>query len=215
MVRVKICCISSSEEARLAVEYGASALGLVSEMPSGPGVINEETIADIVETVPAGIDTFLLTSRRHVETIVAQQRRTRASTLQLVDALPPGALVELRDRLPGVSVIQVVHVRGPESVDRAVSLADHVDGILLDSGNPDLAVKELGGTGRTHDWTVSRAIVDAVSCPVYLAGGLDADNVRAAIEAVGPFGIDVCSGVRTAGALDETRLEHFMDATRG
>jgi len=210
--RVKICCIASPAEAALAIRWGATALGLVSEMPSGPGIISEETIAAIVRAVPPEIDTFLLTSLRDPETIEAQQRRTGASTLQLVDRLEPEALTDLRARLPLVSLVQVVHVRDETAVDEARAAEAHVDALLLDSGNPTLAVKELGGTGRTHDWGVSRAIVEAVSVPVYLAGGLDADNVAEAMTRVRPYGLDLCSGVRSQGALDETRLARFMGA---
>ena len=184
-------------------------------MPSGPGVIDEAKIRRIVSGAPSGVATFLLTSRTDPEEIAAQQRRTRADTLQLVDRLSAEALRSLRRRLPGVTLVQVVHVRGEPSVDEAVAAAPFVDAVLLDSGNPDLPVRQLGGTGRVHDWTHSRAIVERAGCPVYLAGGLRAANVAAALRAVRPFGVDVCSGVRTDGRLDERRLRRFMCAARG
>ena len=208
--RVKICCIASEAEASLAVRLGASALGLVSEMPSGPGVIAEETIRRIAKGVPPGVSSFLLTSRQDVDSIVAQQNRTGVSAIQLVDELSPGAHEKLRDALPGIRVVQVIHVMNESSVEEASSVAPHVDALLLDSGNPKLAVKELGGTGRTHDWALSRKIRDAVSIPVFLVGGLTASNVRASIEEVSPFGVDVCSGVRTDGKLDGTKTEDFI-----
>ena len=95
---------------------------------------------------------------------------------------------------------------GPESVEEAVSVAPHVDAILLDSGNPALATKELGGTGRTQNWSQSRKIREEIDRPLFLAGGLNWANVRRAIEEVGPFALDVCSGVRTNGKLDENKL---------
>ena len=211
--RVKICCIASFEEAALAVEAGASALGLVSHMPSGPGVIGDELIAEIAARVPPAIGTFLLTSRQGVEEIVAQQRFCRTNTVQICDHLTRGTHRELKDALPGISVVQVIHVTGPESVEEAVALRD-VDAILLDSGNQKLAVKELGGTGRTHDWSLSRAIRGRVTVPLFLAGGLTAENVGRAIQEVGTFGIDVCSGVRTDGKLDREKLERFFSAVR-
>lgn len=214
MTLVKICCIASLEEAAAALRAGARALGLVSEMPSGPGVIDEGSIAAVVAGVPPGTDTFLLTARTTAPEIVAQHERTRASTLQLVDAVPEDECAELRRRLPGVRLVQVIHVRGPESLDEALGAESRVDALLLDSGNPSAEVKELGGTGRTHDWRVSRRIVAEASVPVYLAGGLDASNVRAAIETVGPYGVDLCTGVRTRGALDPDKLARFMDEVR-
>ncbi|HEX6648688.1 MAG TPA: phosphoribosylanthranilate isomerase, partial [Pyrinomonadaceae bacterium] len=210
--RVKICCIASIAEARMAIEHGASAIGLVSAMPSGPGPIPEELIAEIAATVPPGVSSFLLTCRQDAASIIDQQRRLRVNTIQICDRLPGGSHKELRDALPGVSLVQVVHVTGPESVDEAVAVAPHVDAILLDSGNQSLAIKELGGTGRTHDWSLSRRIREAIDVPLFLAGGLNPANVAAAIREVQPFGIDVCSGLRTNGALDRQKLEAFFNA---
>src|ERR1700692_3208238 len=215
--RVKICCVASVEEAALAVACGASALGLVSHMPSGPGVIGHELIAEIAATVPPAVGTFLLTCRQSVADIVKQQRLCRTNTIQICDHLTRGTHRELKYALPGISVVQVIHVTGPESVDEALKIAPHVDAILLDSGNQKLAVKELGGTGRTHDWSLSgtireRIIREGISVPMFLAGGLTPENVAHAIEAVGPFGLDVCSGVRTDGRLDAIKLRRFFSA---
>ncbi|MDN3519384.1 phosphoribosylanthranilate isomerase [Aquisalimonas lutea] len=212
MVRAKICCISSVAEARVAVRAGASALGLVSEMPSGPGVITEDAIAEIAASVPPPVGTFFLTSRTDPGEIVAQQQRCGVNTIQICDRLAPGAHATLRASLPGVSLVQVVHVRDAASVDEALEVSRAVDAILLDSGNQSLPVKELGGTGRTHDWSLSRSIVQGVDVPVFLAGGLHADNVGEAIRAVRPFGVDLCTGVRTDGSLDDHKLATFMAA---
>jgi len=207
-VRVKICCIASADEARLAVQAGAAALGLVSAMPSGPGVIDEARIAEIAAQVGAPTETFLLTAQTRADAIAAQHARCRTTTLQLVDHVPHDELQRLRERLPdGVRLVQVIHVLGDASVDEAVAVAPFVDALLLDSGNPTLAVKELGGTGRTHDWRVSRRIRGAVDgLPLWLAGGLNAGNVRAAIDAVQPHGIDLCSSVRSGG-VNGSRLD--------
>ena len=209
--RVKICCIASREEARLAVECGASALGLVSEMPSGPGVIAEELIAEIAARVPPTVATFLLTCKQDAESIIAQQRRCRVNTIQLCDRVAPDVYAELRAALHGVSLVQVVHVAGEESFDEALAAAQYVDALLLDSGNQSIAVKELGGTGRTHDWRVSRRIRDGAGVPVFLAGGLRPENVAEAVETVRPFGLDVCSGVRRESKLDAERLRRFFE----
>ena len=209
--RIKICCISSIEEAQLAIRYGASALGLVSAMPSGPGVVAEQQITEIADIIPPGIASFLLTSSQDVAIIIEQQRRCHVNTLQLVDTLPEGSHRRLRAALPGVALVQVIHVRGLESLEEARAVAPSVNAILLDSGNPHLAVKELGGTGRVHDWAVSQKIREALDIPIYLAGGLNAENVRNAIHQVGPFGLDLCSSVRTNGHLDEEKLAHFFE----
>lgn len=211
-VRIKVCCVATAEEARMAVRAGASAVGLVSAMPSGPGVIEESLIAEIARTVPPGVTRVLLTSAVDPDRVVSQQRRTGVDAIQLVDRWDAAGRAELRAALPGVRLIQVVHVAGPGSVDEAVAAAEGSDALLLDSGRPDAPVRELGGTGRVHDWRTSRAIVDAVDAPVFLAGGLAPDNVADAIAAVGPWGVDVCSGLRRDGRLDPDRLAAFVRA---
>ena len=216
-MKVKICCIASVDEARMAIDAGASALGLVSAMPSGPGVIDEAVIGAVAAAVAPTTETFLLTAHTDAQAIVTQHRRCRTTTLQLVDALAPRELRDLRQELPRVKLVQVIHVTGPASVDEALAVAPLVDALLLDSGNPRLTIKQLGGTGRTHDWALSRAIVEQAGVPVWLAGGLNSDNVADAINAVCPFGIDLCSSVRAdggKGALDTGKLAAFMAAVQ-
>ena len=209
---IKICCIASVEEMQLAVAAGATALGFVSKMPSGPGPIDEELIAAIVPHVPNGIRTFLLTSETTAAPMIAQQKRTGVNTIQLVDEVETGAHEALREALPNVSIVQVIHVVDEDSVREARAIAHRVDALLLDSGNPKLQVKELGGTGRVHDWTLSRRIREGVQVPVYLAGGLKSSNAAEAVAAVEPYGLDICSGVRTGGRLDEEKLRAFVAA---
>ena len=198
----------------MAIELGASALGLVSAMPSGPGVISDELIAEIAATIPPPIGSFLLTSQQDMASIIAQQRRCGTNCVQLCDRLTSGSLQELKAALPGVSIVQVIHVTGPESVEEAITISSGVDAILLDSGNQSLAVKELGGTGRRHDWNLSRSIREQVQVPIFLAGGLRAENVGEAIHAVEPFGLDLCSGVRTDGKLDRKKVTRFFAAVK-
>jgi phosphoribosylanthranilate isomerase len=210
ITRVKICCISSDDEARMAIEYGASAIGLVGKMPSGPGPISDEFIRHIAEIVPPPVATFLLTSETSVNRIIEHHHRTKTNTIQIVDSLSAGTYSQLKEGLPGVKIVQVIHVIDEKSVDEALEISGMVDAILLDSGNPNLKIKELGGTGRVHNWKLSRQIREGSRCPVFLAGGLNPENVRQAIEEVQPFAVDVCSGVRTDGKLDREKLEHFF-----
>ena len=212
--RVKICCIASVEEAWTAIQYGASAVGLVSEMPSGPGPTPEALIARIAAGVPPSVSSFLLTSKQDTRSIIAQHSRCGTSTIQIVDRLESGSYQDLREAMPGIALVQVIHVTGEEAVDEALAVESQVDAILLDSGNQSLAIKELGGTGRAHDWRISRKIRESIGKPLFLAGGLKADNVAEAIAEVRPFGIDVCSGVRTEGSLDERKLGAFFEKIR-
>lgn len=209
--RVKICCISSQQEAFAAIEMGAAALGLVGEMPSGPGVISDEEISEIVKVVPPPIGTFLLTSKTQASEIIEHHVKVNTNTIQIVDELKERNYSEIRNVLPNIKLVQVIHVIDEKSVDEAIEISELVDAILLDSGNPNLAVKELGGTGRRHDWRLSRKIVESIKKPVFLAGGLKTENVREAIETVQPFGLDLCSGVRTDGKLDKRKLEEFFE----
>ncbi|HEX6093812.1 MAG TPA: phosphoribosylanthranilate isomerase [Dongiaceae bacterium] len=214
MPRIKICCIGSVAEAQLAIAHGASALGLVSEMPSGPGVIPDDLISAIVATVPKFIGTFLLTSRTESAPIIEHVRRCGTNTVQLVDAVGENVYQDLRRELPDIRIIQVVHVTGDAAIEEARRIAGRVDALLLDSGDPTLEIKELGGTGRTHDWNRSRQIVESVKCPVFLAGGLTPGNILDAVRQVQPYGVDICSGVRTEGRLDPLKLTDFFAAIR-
>src|SRR5687768_8212318 len=108
MIHLKVCCIASIDEAHLAIEHGASALGLVSRMPSGPGVIDDETIAEIARQVPPHIATFLLTSERTSEAIARQTLESGVSTVQIVDHVDVEVLRELRGS--PFRIVQVVHV---------------------------------------------------------------------------------------------------------
>lgn len=209
--RVKICCISSIDEANTAIALGVNAIGLVGNMPSGPGVISDALIKTIAASVPEGIDTFMLTSETSAKKIVEHHNRTLTNTIQIVDELKEGTYSEIRSSLTSIKLVQVIHVIDDKSVDEAVRISEFVDALLLDSGNPSLKVKELGGTGRVHNWSLSRKIVEQCNAPVYLAGGLKAENVQKAIEEVQPYGVDLCSGVRTNGKLDKKKLIMFLN----
>jgi phosphoribosylanthranilate isomerase len=210
MTKVKICCIQSIEEAQIAIDNGVYAIGLVSKMPSGPGVISEDKIKEIAKWTPENIKTVLLTSLRNPQEIIAQQTYCQTNTIQLVDSQKIGTYEVLRAELPNIQIIQVIHVIDDSSVSESHVLEKYVDMLLLDSGNPKLEAKELGGTGRTHNWRISRQIVNEVDIPVFLAGGLTPDNVAGAIERVRPFGVDVCSGVRTDEKLDVNKVKCFI-----
>lgn len=209
--RIKICCMKSVAEAQMAVAYGVTALGLVSEMPSGPGIIDEGLIREIAEAVPPGIGIFLLTSLVDAGEIIEQHRRCKTNTIQLTDRLERGSYDDIRVALPGIKIVQVVHVQGAEAIEEAQRVAKGVDGLLLDSGNQQLPIKELGGTGRRHDWRISRQIRAKIDKPLLLAGGLRPENVSEAVRQVVPYGLDVCSGVRTGDRLDEEKLRRFVE----
>jgi len=211
-IKVKICCISSIEEAKLAIVHGAAAIGLVGRMPSGPGIITDELINSIAKTVIPPIDSFLLTSETTAEAIIAHHNKVNTTTIQMVDALSGREYHKIREAIPHVKLVQVIHVLDEKAVQEAIEIAEWVDAILLDSGNPNLSTKVLGGTGKTHNWDLSKKIRENISIPTYLAGGINKDNIRMAIDHVQPYGIDLCSSVRTNGQLDERKLEELFKA---
>ena len=211
-IKVKICCISSIEEAKLAIVHGAAAIGLVGRMPSGPGIITDELINSIAKTVIPPIDSFLLTSETTAEAIIEHHNKVNTTTIQMVDALSGREYHKIREAIPHVKLVQVIHVLDEKAVQEAIEIAEWVDAILLDSGNPNLSTKVLGGTGKTHNWDLSKKIREEISLPIFLAGGINKDNIKKAIEHVQPYGIDLCSSVRTNGQLDERKLEELFKA---
>lgn len=210
--RIKICCISSIEEARLAVEAGADALGLVGPMPSGPGTLELDTIASLSRQIVPPVSRFLLSSETTADGLIAAIDQAGTDTLQIVSPVEPDVLTQIRAHRPFVRLVQVLHVEGKETLSLARACAHAVDALLLDSGRPSAAIPELGGTGRTHDWEISAKIVSDLDIPVFLAGGLSPDNAAEAIHTVHPFGLDLCSGIRTHDRLDPVKLNAFIAA---
>ncbi|HKR87717.1 MAG TPA: phosphoribosylanthranilate isomerase [Phenylobacterium sp.] len=212
--RIKVCCIASIEEAQLAIDAGADALGLVGAMPSGPGPIADEAIAEVTAYAPPPIATFLLTSEHTAAAISAHIRRTHPTTVQIVSHIDPAESARLADLEPHVRRVQVIHVEGASALDLMPAYTPYVQAFLLDSGRPAALTPEFGGTGRQHDWTVSAEFVQRSPLPVFLAGGLSAANAADAIRQVRPYGLDLCSGVRTNARLDPIKLADFVRAVR-
>lgn len=210
--RIKVCCIAGAEEARLAISLGADALGLVGAMPSGPGIISDEQARQIATAVPPPVFTFLLSSETEAGSIADHVRQVGASAVQIVNHIDPAQSERLVTLLPDVRRIQVIHVEDDKSVDLAGLYEPFCNALLLDSGKPTAKTPQLGGTGRVHDWRLSRKIVEVSRLPVFLAGGLNPGNVADAIAAVRPYGLDICSGVRTNDCLDANKLLQFVQA---
>lgn len=211
--RTKICCISSKEEAELAIQAGADALGLVGAMPGGgPGVIEYNAIHAIARDLPAGITAFLLTQEWSAEAIMDHVSRCEISTVQIVRHIAPRELQRLREGMPALRIVQVIHVEGAEALRLLGDYEEFAHSFLLDSGSPSASNPVFGGTGCVHDWSVSAEFVRRSRRPVFLAGGLSPSNVAAAMRLVRPYGLDICSGVRTAGLLDRAKLRSYIAA---
>ena len=212
MTKVKVCCIRNINEARLAFKYGATAIGFVSSMPSGPGVIKDEIIRSIISRLPCSTLCFLLSSKTNSIDLISQLEYTQANTLQIVDYVEDEVYKDLREFKASINIVQVIHVMEEDDIEKAMKVSKFVDMLLLDSGNPNSRIKTLGGTGKTHNWDLSKRIVDEVEIPVFLAGGLHKKNVKEAIDRVNPYGVDLCSGIRMNGLLIEKKLKSFMGA---
>ncbi|MGO4665265.1 phosphoribosylanthranilate isomerase [Bosea sp. 2RAB26] len=212
--RIKVCGIASADEARLAVAAGVDALGFNCVGPSSPRHVADPTVAAITTLTPPPVATFLLTVERTAEAIAAHVRRTRPSTVQILWNIDPAESARLAEIEPDLRRVQVVHVESRAALEMIQAYSPYVHAFLLDSGSPNAATPELGGTGRPHDWAISAEFVDASPLPVFLAGGLTPANVGAAIRQVRPFGVDLSSGARTAGRLDPVKLADFALAVR-
>jgi phosphoribosylanthranilate isomerase len=212
--RIKICCIRSEEEANLAIAAGVDALGFVGVFPPTSRTIPDARIAQIAKRVPPPIETFVLTSETRAAAISAHIRETGTTGVQILYPIDPSESERLALLDRTTRRLQVIHIEGPEALELIPAYAPHVDAFVLDSGRPTGPAPVFGGTGRTHDWEVSAAFVKASPRPVFLAGGLSPDNIRAAMVQVEPFGVDLCSGVRTEGELDAEKLAAFVSAVR-
>lgn len=207
---LKICCIKSGIEADLALQAGADFLGFVSEMPNGPGVLTHDEIASLIASLPPRAKSVLLTSKTTSREILEQQKFVGSWGVQLVNHVDPLELVKLRDLDGGLTLFQVVHVVDKSSIDIARMYYDLCDFLLLDSGSSNAKDPSLGGTGRVHDWQISRDICRESPIPVLLAGGIKTTNIDSAFHCVSPAGFDLCSGLRSNDELNENKLTKFM-----
>ncbi len=209
--KIKICCITNKSDLRIALDAGVDALGFVSKMPSGPGVISDLEIKELIRFVPKTITSFLLTSLTDPWQIISQIEYCGTNAAQLCNYVGIEDLHEIRSSLPDIKIMNVVHVNTYDDIALAKQYALNGDFLLLDSGKPKADIQILGGSGIPHNWNISAEIVERVKIPVWLAGGLNAENVKEAIGKVKPYGIDVCSGVRKNGALDAAMLKEFLE----
>ena len=210
-VRLKVCCIASIEEMRLAAALGADLIGLVARMPTGPGPIEDVVIRQIAAQTPVGVGRVLLTAQTEPVAIADHAFEAGCDVVQIVQTPSVSALERVRSLLPAtIRLMPVVHVQGEKALAESRALAGVADALLLDSGSP--RDRTFGGTGQVHDWSISAAIVRAVPVPVWLAGGLNPANIASAVQTVRPFGVDLCSGIRTHGRLDARLGRSFVDA---
>lgn len=211
VTRVKICGIRSLEDARLAVDLGADAIGLlVGQLHTSPDFIGAKEARAIVGEMPPFVATVLVTHLHDREKIAKLVAEVHPSTLQLHGQSAPQDVKALRAQFPSLKISKALHVNAKGVEDQVKEWADFVDAILLDTSSPE--TDQVGGTGRTHDWNVSAGIVRSLAKPVILAGGLTPSNVAAAIAKVRPFAVDVNSGTKNAaGYKDPEKVRRFIE----
>jgi phosphoribosylanthranilate isomerase len=221
MIPFKICCMQSEAEIDMAAAAGARAVGIVGPMPNGAGFLDEETAARLaryaVKRHGDKVWATLLTKRTRAADIADHVAATGANAVQIVDRPEAGTHAFLRARFPALKILQVIHVEDERAINEARDCGAEVDAILLDSGKPSAASPTFGGTGDTHDWSVSRRIVETCGRPAFLAGGLTPQNAGEALRAVRPYGLDICSGLREKDrgyALNVEKLAAFAAALR-
>lgn len=210
-MRVKICGIQSQEDMSTALQAGADALGfLVGITHVAEDKIGLEEAKYLIEQLPPFVSSVAVTHLQQTDEIVDIVRTIRCTTVQVHNDVEVSVLQQIRAKLPHVKIIKAVHVTGQEALDYAREMASYVDALLLDSRTSD----RLGGTGLTHDWNISRQIVEQGPVPVILAGGLTPSNVGDAVQSVRPFGVDVNSGVEIAGKKDPHKCREFVQISK-
>jgi len=213
---VKICGVRRQEDALLAAELGADAIGLlVGQKHTSPDFIFTTVAKDIARALPPSVEAVLVTHVEDLDELERLLQQSEIRTIQLHSEIAPSSVERLRGRLPHLKIFKSINIISADSVAYPEAFEKLVDGFVLDSIN--VATGQLGGTGKTHDWSVSRQIVMRYpEIPIILAGGLNSENVRSAIEYVHPFGVDVNSGTKAPDGFKDTRkMEEFIVQAKG
>ncbi len=213
---VKICGVRRQEDALLAAELGADAIGLlVGQKHTSPDFIFTTVAKDIARALPPSVEAVLVTHVEDLDELERLLQQSEIRTIQLHNEIAPSSVERLRGRLPHLKIFKSINIISADSVAYPEAFEKLVDGFVLDSIN--VATGQLGGTGKTHDWSVSRQIVMRYpEIPIILAGGLNSENVRSAIEYVHPFGVDVNSGTKAPDGFKDTRkMEEFIVQAKG
>ena len=211
-MRVKICGIQTLDEAMAVIDAGADALGFHVELEHAKNPIGSATLNAIISRLPPFVSTVVVTTETDPKKLSRIARATGANTLQLHGDIEPDAVRAVKALMFYLKIYVAVHA-GSDAYEKAKSFGDSADAILLDSPKSETGAR--GGSGKTHDWTASREIVDSLSLPVILAGGLNPENIADAIRAVQPYAVDVNSGVSNPdGTKDLERVRLFIEAAK-
>lgn len=208
MVKVKICGITNIKDALLAAELGADFLGFIVEISESEDSLSKDEAKNLIRQLPLEVIPVMVTYLNNAEEIVKVASYVIAGAVQLHSNISLPEIGKIRKALPKIKIIKAIHVIDEKVVSEAVKFSDYVDYILLDSK----AKGKIGGTGKTHDWSISRKIILKCKKPVLLAGGLNPENVLDAVRKIKPFGVDVNSGVKAKPRVkDAEKLRKFIE----
>jgi phosphoribosylanthranilate isomerase len=218
-MKVKICGITNLEDAMQAISFGADALGFqVGMRHKTEDEVSPEEAKAIVASLPPFVSYVMVTHLQDTKTIISLlELIQKTTTVQLHDDIDLKEISAIREKIPSVRIIKAIHLLdGSESPLQKLHNYDGIaDALILDSVN--LKEDRIGGTGMTHDWTLSKKMVDNSHLPIILAGGLTPDNVQYAIRSVGPYAVDVNSGVkisRTSRRKDPVKVRNLIYRTK-
>ena len=210
MTRVKICGIKSIEDARAAYEAGADELGFHVALDGGRSPLTPESAAEMIRMLPGGVSSVVVTSATQPAQLIEIAKKTGANVLQLYGDATPEQVRAVKAELPNIVIWKVLNVSDDSSIAKAKEYEGAADAIALDTLNKETGAR--GGSGKTHDWNISKRVVESVSVPVVLAGGLTPENVAEAIATVSPAGVDVNSGVSNPdGSKDIEKVKAFVN----
>jgi len=204
LTKVKICGITNISDLELVISLGADAIGVIVDIPQSPRNTTRENARDIVRKTPVFTKTVLVMAPTSLEYAVSLCDYVEPDVVQI-----HGNELNLKDLSEATSGIKIIQTLNAEKIDDIDPVSiDYCEAILLDS----LTRNQLGGTGKVHDWRKSKMMVKLIKPkPLILAGGLNPDNVKEAIELVKPYAVDVCTGTeRSPGLKDPVKVQRFL-----
>ena len=207
-VRVKICGITREEDLAVAVAAGADAVGFLVGVPSSPRNLTLERAEMLLKQVPIFVDSVVVTAPQNINGLVEICEGLKPTAIQ-IHGKKNFVASEIRERIKDTRLIKTIYVKASNLNGTFIEDLKTFDAVLLDS----FTKGQYGGTGRVHDWNLSRQIKEAVApLPVILAGGLKPENVKEAILTVQPYAVDVASGVELRPAIkDHEKIRAFVE----
>ncbi|MFW6117327.1 MAG: phosphoribosylanthranilate isomerase [Thermoproteota archaeon] len=205
-VRVKICGITSREDLEMVVEAGADAVGFVVDVPHSQRNISIRKANRLIESTPVFVGSVAVIVPEGLHHLRQLCQDLRPSLFQIHGKKQ--LYREIREDLPGIRVIGAIKAKKDFSPQETQTSTQIFDAVLIDSHLPG----RQGGTGRVHDWRISKRVKELLHPkPLILAGGLSLDNIKRAVQTVRPYAVDVSTGVESKpGIKDQKKVNRFI-----